>query len=80
MNIKKRKENERKFDEWIDNNNSGRIYKLKLTGKFGWYAIYEKVVDKEEKTKKFTQFIYDENDVLKQIHEKYPIDKGHQKI
>ena len=80
MNKTKRIDNERKFDEWIEINNSGRIYRLKIIGKFKGYAIYEKEVDKGENTIKFTQFIYDEDNTLKWFHEKYPIDKGHKKI
>jgi len=53
---------------------------MKINGKFGWHAIYEKIVDKDENTLKFTQFIYDEKSALKEIHEKYPLDKGHQKL
>lgn len=80
MNSKKQAENERKFDNWVVTDKGERIYKMKLKGKFGWYAIYEKIVDKDEITLKFTQFIYDENNDLKEIHEKYPLDKGHKKI
>ena len=80
MDLKKRVDNERKFGKWIESDNGDRIYKMKLKGKFGWYAIYEKIVDKDENTLKFTQFIYDEQGVLREMHEKFPIDKGHQKI
>lgn len=80
MDLKKRRDNERKFGQWIESDDGNRIYKMKLEGKFGWHAIYEKVVDKNENTLKFTQFIYDEQGVLRERHEKFPIDKGHKKI
>ncbi len=39
-----------------------------------------KEVDSNEETLAFRQEIYDENEVLREIHEKYPVDKGHQKL
>jgi len=39
-----------------------------------------KEVDTEENTVKFYQEIYDENGDLREIHKKYPVDKGHRKI
>jgi len=53
---------------------------MKLSGKFDWFAIYEKNVDKDENTILFTQYIYDENGTLKESHQKYPIDTGHKKL
>jgi hypothetical protein len=41
---------------------------------------YLKEVNSEEVTIKFWQEIYDENDILKEIHEKYPADTGHKKL
>ena len=38
-----------------------------------------KETNAEETTVKFWQEIYDEVGNLKEIHEKYPVDKGHQK-
>lgn len=45
--MKKRRDNERKFGQWIESDNGNRVYKMKLEGKFGWHAVYEKVVDNE---------------------------------
>jgi hypothetical protein len=36
-------------------------------------------VDANEITLRFWQEIYDEQDKLAEIHEKYPVDKGHRK-
>ena len=43
-------------------------------------ARYVKTVDLNEATVSFRQEIYNENGVLVEIHEKYPIDNGHIKI
>jgi hypothetical protein len=39
-----------------------------------------KEVDVDENTVRFWQEIYNEQDTLVEIHEKYPVDKGHRKI
>jgi hypothetical protein len=46
----------------------------------GWKARYVKTVDADEKTLSFKQEIYDENEKLVEIHEKFPVDKGHIKL
>jgi hypothetical protein len=35
-------------------------------------------VDRDENTISFVQEIYDDNDQLIEVHQKYPIDSGHQ--
>ena len=40
-------------------------------------ARYLKEVDYKEVTIKFWQEVYGEENTLREIHEKYPIDKGH---
>ena len=40
-------------------------------------APYVKEVDATERTKKFYKEIYDEKGQLVEIHEKYPVNKGH---
>lgn len=57
----------------------GRRYWLDVTGRLGWLARYVKEVDANEQTEKFWQEIYDETGILREIHEKYPVDRGHQK-
>lgn len=74
-----RKANEKRFKNW-NVLTSGRLYWRKVLGQLGWYAIYYKEVDDDENTLRFWQEIYDEADLLKEVHEKYPVDKGHQKI
>ncbi|MEK6657823.1 MAG: hypothetical protein AABY58_10330 [Nitrospirota bacterium] len=81
MNIQdKRRVNEKKFKEWDELSNGGRKYYLEVKGRHGWKARYIKEVDANEETMKFYQEIYDENDNLIEIHEKYPVDKGHRRI
>jgi hypothetical protein len=58
----------------------GRRYEYGVLGYHGWSAKYVKEVDAFEDTVKFYQEIYNENGQLVEIHEKYPIDKGHQKV
>jgi hypothetical protein len=50
-----------------------------VKGRLGWRARYIKVVDMDEKTVLFFQEIYDEEGELVEIHEKFPLDKGHRK-
>lgn len=80
MKEEKRRKNESEYGFWIERDGGGRIYSFEVQGKSGWKARYVKEVDSDEVTLKFYQEIYDESDVLKEIHEKYPIDKGHKKL
>ena len=75
----KRRLNERKFLNWTDLPSGGRRYWYEVKGRWGYRARYVKEVDSEEDTLSFYQEIYDRKGVLVEIHEKYPIDKGHQK-
>jgi hypothetical protein len=81
MNIQdKRRVNEKKFKKWDKLSNGGRRYYLEVKGRHSWKARYIKEVDANEETMKFYQEIYDENGNLIEIHEKYPVDKGHRRI
>ena len=71
--------NERKFSNWEEREN-GRLYWFEIEGKYGWKAKYLKLVDKNDSTLKFWQEIYDNLGKLVEIHEKYPLDKGHVKL
>lgn len=75
----KRQLNERKFSNWEGLSNGGRKYWLEVKGKHGWKARYVKEVNEMEETLKFYQEVYDKNNRLVEVHEKYPADKGHQK-
>jgi hypothetical protein len=76
----KRRENERKFGQWESLPDGGRTYFFEVPGLHGWIARYVKEVDSEEQTTRFYQEIYDDTRQLVEIHEKYPIDKGHVRI
>ena len=75
-----RTQNERKFAGWEDLAGGGRRYWLDVSGCAGWRARYLKEVDGEERTLRFWQEIYDETGNLVEVHEKYPVDKGHRKV
>ena len=80
MPDKKRQRNENKFEHWQETENGGRIYWFEISGHRGWKAKYVKEVDKYETTISFWQEIYNQQNVLVEIHEKYPENKGHKKI
>jgi hypothetical protein len=75
-----RPQNERKFDSWEELPNGGRRYWFEVAGRRGWKAHYVKEVDADENTVRFWQEIYDDQGKLVEIHEKYPVDKGHQQV
>jgi hypothetical protein len=75
-----RQQNEKKFGSWEELASGGRRYRLEVTGRLGWRARYLKDVDAGERTLKFWQEIYDGQGKLAEIREKYPVDKGHQKV
>jgi hypothetical protein len=74
-----RTQNEKKFGAWEELPNGGRRYWLDIAGRLGWRARDVKQVDAQEDTVRFWQEIYDGQGKLVEIHEKYPVDKGHQK-
>ncbi len=74
-----RSQNEKKFTHWIELPGDARRYWLDIPGRAGWQARYLKEVDSAETTVRFWQEIYDPSGRLVEIHEKYPVDKGHRK-
>ena len=75
-----RSQNERKFESWENLPGGGRRYQLEVKGRQGWKAYYLKEVDAAEQTLKFWQEVYNDQNVLVEVHEKYPIDKGRRKV
>ncbi len=75
-----REHNERKFPNWQELTAGRRRYWLDVLGRHGWKARYVKEVDATEVTVRFYQEIYNEEGALVEVHEKYPIDHGHQKV
>ncbi len=80
MNEGKRRQNETKFGVWEELSTGGRRYWYEVKSRSGWKARYVKEVDEDERTEKFYQEIYDEEVKLVESHEKYPVNKGHQKV
>lgn len=75
-----RTQNEKKFGNWDQLPAGGRRYWLDVPGRFGWRARYLKEVDAQETTLLFWQQIYDDNENLVEVHQKYPVDTGHKKV
>jgi hypothetical protein len=75
-----RSQNEKKFGRWEDLPDGGRRYVLEIAGRLGWTARYLKEVDANEATQRFWQEIYNDQGQLAERHEKYPVDKGHEKV
>ena len=75
-----RERNERRFSIWEDLPDGGRRYIRHITGRVSGYAQYVKLVDVNEVTLSITQEIYDANGRLIAIHQKYPVDTGHQDV
>lgn len=80
MDGQKRAQNERKFGAWDELPNAGRRYWLEVQGRSGWKARYVKEVDADEATISFHQEVFDGNGKLREIHRKYPVDLGHQRV
>jgi hypothetical protein len=78
--VSTREHNERKFSNWESLPAGGRRYRLDVFGKQGWKARYVKEVDANEVTVRFYQEIYDDSGKLVEVHNKYPVDEGHQKV
>ena len=74
-----RARNEKRFGAWVELPGGGRRYSLKVSGRQGWSARYLKEVDAAEAAVRFWQEIFDEQGQLVEVHEKYPVDTGHQK-
>jgi hypothetical protein len=72
-------QNESKFGGWRELPGGGRLYRLDVAGRHGWSARYFKEVAADETTLRFWQEIYDDQGKLVEVHEKFPVDKGHQK-
>lgn len=75
-----RKKNECKYENWKELHNGGRLYWYDVIARHGWLSRYNKEVNTDEITTRFYQEIYNKKGNLVEFHEKYPEDKGHQKI
>jgi hypothetical protein len=80
VKLNKRILNENEFDHWEELHNGGRRYWFDVKGRNSGFARYIKVTDEKEITLSFVQEIYNNDNELISIHEKYPKDKGHQNL
>jgi hypothetical protein len=78
--VSTRAQNEKKFGRWDELPGGGRRYWLDVAGRLGWRARYLKEVNADEMTARFWQEIYDASGKLVETHEKFPVDRGHQKV
>jgi len=78
--VSTREQNEGKFPNRENLSSGGRRYWLDVQGRQGWKARYVKEVDADEVTVRFYQEIYDGTGKLVEVHHKYPVDHGHQKV
>jgi len=78
--VSSRRQNELRFAEWDELPNGGRLYRKVVSGKSGWRAVYFKEVDSNENTTRFWQEIFDDENRLREIHEKFPVDRGHKRV
>jgi len=80
LDTRKRDSNERKFGDWEELPEGGRRYWYEVEGRHGWRARYVKEVDSEERVVRFWQEIYNASGLLVERHEKYPVDRGHERL
>ena len=80
MDVDKRNQNEKDFANWKETSRGRRMYWFDVMGRNGGKARYVKEVDNHEKTISFRQEIFNKEGNMIEIHEKYPVDKGHLKI
>ena len=80
MDQQKRNQNEKKLGNWEELPHGGRRYWYNVEGRAGWQAKYVKEVNEDEDMIEFRQEIYDDKGQLVEVHQKYPVDRGHQKV
>lgn len=75
-----RNQNEKKFKQWQGLDNGGRRYWYDRLREDGYTIRYVKIVDAQERTLSLVQEVYNRSMTLVEIHEKFPIDRGHRKV
>ena len=80
MDDAKQRQNEKQFGRWIETSSKGRKYWLDVLGRSGGKARYVKEVNAEEVTVAFWQEIFNKEGTMIEIHEKFPVDKGHKEL
>lgn len=75
-----RAQNELRFPNWEELPGGGRRYWRDIPARRGRRLRYVKIVDATEQTVAFSQEIYDNAGKLIEVHEKFPVDKGHRRV
>ena len=75
-----RAQNERRFKHWQKLPNGGRRDFREFVGRAVGRARYIKEVDMNGHTTRFAQEIYDASRRLVAVHEKFPVDLGHNQL
>lgn len=75
-----REQNERRFRNWEDLPDGGRRYWVDRKGAVSGFQRMIKVVDANEITLQLVQEIYNDDNVLIERHQKFPVDTGHKKL
>lgn len=73
-----RRDNEKRFKLWKDLPDGGRRYWYDRLGAVSGFQRIIKIVDAHEVTLQLVQEIYNDEGVLIERHQKYPVDTGHQ--
>jgi len=75
-----RRQNERKFGNWQELAAGGRRYWYDVERSDGFTIRYVKFVDEKEVTTAIVQEFYDVSGILVEVHEKFPVDRGHRRV
>jgi len=76
--VSSRQQNERRFRNWDELPNGGRRYWIDRAGEFRGFQRMIKIVDADETTLQVVQEIYNDQGILIERHQKYPVDTGHE--
>ncbi len=75
-----RKQNENRFKNWEVLPTGGRRYWIERPGIISGFQRMIKIVDGNEVTLHVVQEIYNDDGVLVERHQKYPVDTGHERF
>jgi hypothetical protein len=75
-----REQNERRFKNWQDLPDGTRRYWTDRKGAVSGFQRMVKIVDANEITLQLVQEIYNDDEVMIERHQKYPVDTGHEKL
>jgi hypothetical protein len=75
-----RKQNEHEYTYWVELPDGGRRYWRDRRGAVHGFQRIVKIVDASENTLFLVQEVYNDANELIGIHQKYPIDLGHQHL